>query len=350
MDPTKYPSAWLYDAPTRPNYPTPPPSFSQPQDEYTSFHQDAFPYPPESLLPAELALSAASLPIDPLQATTPEDEATIISISTSFHPNAEPSPDTIFSSSDGVLFYIDSATVLKACPTAFVAILMQPLSHPKFRDGNISLDISSPELNVIFHALYGTSPAANRPSFDTLIQAVDRMPSYSIPPTTLIRPGGSLYELLLYHAPLHPLESYALAAHHKLHPLAVSVSSHLLSYDLSKISDDMAERIGATYLNKMMHLHMSRFTALKNILLHPPHPHPPSKECGFEDQRKLTRAWALVSAYLAWDARPADLSTHTMHTALNPLMEHLACTQCHQALEDKIKDVIVQWASVKRTI
>lgn len=247
--------------------------------------------------------------IDPLQSILPgeDNDEAIISISTSFHPTTEPTPDTVFSSSDGVLFYVHSKTVLNACPAAFISILTDPLSHPKFRDGNILLDTPSAELNVIFHALYGTSPAANRPPFDTLIQAVDRMAAYSLPPKTLVRPSGNIHELLLYHAPLHPLEIYALAAHHKLHSLAVSVSSHLLSYDLSNLSDDMAERIGAIYLKKMMLLHMERFTALKAILLHAPHPHPPSKKCGFEDQRKLTRAWALVSAYLAWDARLGSL-------------------------------------------
>jgi len=35
-----------------------------------------------------------------------------------------------------------------------------------------------------------------------------------------------------------------------------------------------------------------------------------------------------------------------MHSALNPLMEHLDCEQCHEVLRDRIKDVVVQWASV----
>jgi len=43
---------------------------------------------------------------------------------------------------------------------------------------------------------------------------------------------------------------------------------------------------------------------------------------------------------------PTDLSTHNMHSALNPLMEHLDCEQCHEVLRDRIKDVVVQWASV----
>ncbi|KAF8970864.1 hypothetical protein BDZ97DRAFT_1694124 [Flammula alnicola] len=111
----------------------------------------------------------------------------------------------------------------------------------------------------------------------------------------------------------------------------------------------MAERIGAVYLRKLLRLHVGRFTSLKGISLHPPLPHPPTKECSFEDQRKLTRAWALVSAYLAWVARPVHIIViqytdlpHTMQTAPNPLMERLACEMCHQALRDRIKGVVVQ--------
>lgn len=66
----------------------------------------------------------------------------------------------------------------------------------------------------------------------------------------------------------------------------------------------MAERIGAVYLKRLFFLHFGRAEALKRILLPPPHPHAPTPSCDFSDQKKLTRAWALASAYLAWDTRP----------------------------------------------
>ena len=36
-----------------------------------------------------------------------------------------------------------------------------------------------------------------------------------------------------------------------------------------------------------------------------------------------------------------------MFKVLEPLMEQLTCEQCHQALKKRMRDVIVQWASVK---
>ena len=36
-----------------------------------------------------------------------------------------------------------------------------------------------------------------------------------------------------------------------------------------------------------------------------------------------------------------------MHKALEPLTEQLTCEQCHQALKMRMRDAIVQWASVK---
>lgn len=398
MDPAQYRTQYSYggstNTPVRPGYPTPPPSSMnyheyEPQpDSYPSYSENyqyegytQTPTPMQSHSPSPLhnqgshdaAAAAASYSIhSPVNqtfsfdthyyssptATSPpaspynDDESDVLSVSTAFHPTAHPHlppVDTIFSSSEGVLFYLHSNTILNTCSTAFHSFLGSHLSNPNLREILIPLDAPSEELNVILHMLYGTSSAAHSPSFETLVNAVDRMPSYSIQPDKHILPSTPLYDLLLSHAPVHPLDVYGLAAYHGLHTLAVSSSSHLLSYSLPSITDGQAERIGAIYLKKLLLLHVDRGASLKKILLQPPHPHPPTRQCGFGEQKRLTRAWALVSAYLAWDAKP-DLSTHSMQSALDPLMEHLDCEPCHQALRDRINDVIVQWASVGRTI
>ena len=180
---------------------------------------------------------------------------------------------------------------------------MSSLAEPRFRITTVTVEAPSTELNIVLHAIYKTSPAAHSPDIETIIRAVDRMPPWSIWPKDLLTPSNSLYELLLSYAPLRPLEIYALASYHGLEDLAINVSPYLLSYDLSTITDETAKRIGPVYLKKLMLLHINRSTDLKAILLLPPHPHPPVKTCDFEDQKKLTRAWALASAYLIWDAR-----------------------------------------------
>lgn len=142
------------------------------------------------------------------------------------------------------------------------------------------------------------------PPFETLVTAVKRFPTYGLRPKARIAPSMPLFQLLLSHAPLFPLELYALASQFDLYELAVSTSSHLLSFQLSSLTDDMAERIGPVYLKRLFFLHFGRADALKRVLLPPPHPHAPTPWCDFTDQKTLTRAWALASAYLAWDARP----------------------------------------------
>ncbi len=77
-----------------------------------------------------------------------------------------------------------------------------------------------------------------------------------------------------------------------------------LSYHLPGLTDELVDRIGPRYLKRLFFLHMGRADALKRILLPPPHPHPPTLWCDFEEQKRLARAWALASAYLAWEARP----------------------------------------------
>jgi hypothetical protein len=201
------------------------------------------------------------------------------------------------------------------------------------------------------------------PPFSTLVTAVTRLPYYGIHPKSYITQTTQLYTLLLSYAPLYPIELYALSASFDLYDLAVSTSSHLLSFPLSSLTDAMAESIGPVYLKRLFFLHFGRIDALRRVLLPPPMPHPPTPSCDFGDQKKVTRAWALASAYLAWDARPGwflifsltghthsamlDLSTSTMESALTPLTEHLTCDQCRQVLAERIKTLVVQWSFVK---
>jgi hypothetical protein len=288
-------------------------------------------------------------------------------VSTTFYPAAQHlpiPPDTVLLSSDSVFFYVHSQFLLTASENGFMGVLPAPPPSSPDQESVISLPDDSVVLNVILHTLYEMSCAQYSPTFEVLITAVNRLPAYGIVPKTRIAPSAPLFSLLLSYAPLHPLELYALAATYDLYDLAVSTSSHLLSFPLASLTDDMAGRIGPVYLKRLFFLHFGRSDALKRVLLPPPHPHAPTPECDFTEQKKLTRAWALASAYLAWDARPGkisyfiamsgyepvfetDLSTSTMESALRPLAEHLTCEHCQQALRDRIKNLVVQWSVVK---
>jgi hypothetical protein len=198
----------------------------------------------------------------------------------------------------------------------------------------------------MLHAIYDMSCAHYAPSFEILVAAVTALKTHGIPLHPRVRPSTHLYTLLMSHAPLYPLELYALAATYDLYDIAVPTSSHLLSLSLASLTDDMAQRIGPVYVKRLFFLHFGRAEALKRLLLPPPHPHAPTPFCDFTEQKKLTRAWALASAYLAWDARP-DLSTSTMESALSPLGDHLACDLCQGVLKDRIKNLVISWSVVK---
>ncbi|KAL4075909.1 hypothetical protein V8B97DRAFT_112667 [Scleroderma yunnanense] len=297
------------------------------------------PTPPESF---------ASSPAD-----SPHDENSLVSVSTTFFPGAQLhslSPDLVLLSSDSVFFYVHLHLLLSTSENNFNMLLPPP---PKMNHSPMGPIVVLPEssvtLNIVLHAIYDISCAHYSPSFESLSAALASMITFGISVKHHVTRSTHLHALLLSHAPLYPLELYALAASYDLYDLAVPTSSHLLSFSLASLTDEMADRIGPRYLKRLFFLHFGRADALKRLLLPPPHPHPPTATCDFTEQKKLTRAWALASAYLAWDARP-DLSTNTMESALAPLGEQLSCEQCKLTLQERLKILIVQWSVVKRTI
>ncbi|OJT09044.1 hypothetical protein TRAPUB_69 [Trametes pubescens] len=253
----------------------------------------------------------------------------IVSVSTTFHPGAnllQITPDLILLSSDGVFFYVHTTQVLSMSNNHFNGMLSPTAVKAKTRD-DLGLVLPLPEaatvLNIVLHAVYELSCAHYHPGIDTLIVAVDAMPTYGLRPSVHIAPSTPLYSLILSQAPVQPINAYALAAAHDLYDLAVPVSSHLLSFVLHTLTDEAATRIGPVYLKRLFFLHLGRLEALKRLLLPPPHPHSPTADCDFTEQKKLTRAWALASAYLAWDARPGTrISGFQNHRSILNMVIH----------------------------
>ncbi|RDB22324.1 hypothetical protein Hypma_010493 [Hypsizygus marmoreus] len=291
----------------------------------------------------------------PLKALQPNSTTLTIegppvgSISPVFNLGVHPAgSNLIFASSDSVFFYVHTDVVLQQSPSAFQSLLLGLLVHepPKTI---VKIPEPSNVLDIILRVLYGIPGGDNPPLFDTFVAAIDKMPVYGINPKDHIVPSSPSYTYLLAFASRFPLELYALAAHYEIHDLAVSTSSYLLSHSLASIDDETAQRIGPIYLKRLLCLHISRFDALKRILLDPPHPHPPTKECDFTQQKALARAWTLVSAYLACDARP-DLSSSSIELAFNSLYEQTTCSLCLETLTTRLQDVTTRWACVNRTI
>ncbi|KAF5328173.1 hypothetical protein D9619_013434 [Psilocybe cf. subviscida] len=211
------------------------------------------------------------------------------------------------------------------CPEAFGSYLDPPSSTTDYPMNTVGLDCPSTVLNIIIHALYDISPESYEPSADIIISSVDLMPGYAIMPEKVIFPGCVLYDYILGFMPLRPLDVYAMAAHHKIHPLAVHASSYLHSIDTHLIAEDVCIRIGPVYLTKLARLHVQRFTALKDALLLPPEMHPATPNCTLKQQHDATRVWAHLCADPIWDTKPVDLAVQAIENTLQQLMGSLPC-------------------------
>lgn len=252
-------------------------------------------------------------------AGTPEEDeeegGTLVSVSTTFYPGAthdsQPA-DILLMSKDSVFFYVHSSRLLGASHNGFNHLVSESRKLDNAEQQGSIIPVAEPSdvLNIILHAIYDMSCAHYAPSFSTLEHAVNAMKVYGVSLRDHIHRGTHLYSSLISHAPLCAIDLYVLAASHDIYDLAAATSSHLLSFPLSSLSDEQAKRMGPVYVKRLFFLHFGRAEALKRLLLNPPHPHAPTTWCDFTEQKKLTRAWALASAYLAWDARPGLYRDH----------------------------------------
>jgi len=286
-------------------------------------------------------------------AETPEEElgdSIVVSLSAAFHPDAhldELDPDVVVVSSDQVSFYVHYHKLLRASRTQFAGLISKQTDGTRPTIFQVAQD--AVVLNVMMHGLYDLSCSHYHPTFDVIIAALEGLKAYGVSLSEVLKRESPTYNLFLGQAPLQPIRAFALACENELEDLAIAISPHLLGYSLADLSDELAVRIGPRYMKRLCILHHSRLRILRELLLAPPFPHAPTPRCSFMDQKALTRAWALASAQLAWDARP-DISTHTIRGMLEPLREQLGCDLCRNTLDSRINQAVVQWSLADRTI
>jgi hypothetical protein len=351
---------------------------SEPDFDFYMDREDSnqFLTPPVRFLPISFAMFWQLIPLNyqrkESQDSCQDDEPVANqAVSTSFFPGAPvcgSASDLILVARDSVHFYVHSHVLMCGSGNGFNCML--PIAHQDshyFDPSQPILAVSehSSVFNIVLHAIYERSCTQYSPSFDTLVGAVSALRKYGVDPKYMIVPSTPLYDTLLTQASARPLDLFALAAQNDLYDLAVAASFHLLSFSLSTISDEMAERIGPIYLKRLFFMHLGRAEVLKTILLPPPYPHNPTPDCDYSQQQNLTRAWTLASAYLAWDARAGaseneiyivlnaqhniqlDLSTSAMESTLSPLGDHLLCELCRTSLSERIQVLTARWASIK---
>lgn len=270
-------------------------------------------------------------------------------ISSAFPPDSEqlpPDPDLILYSRDYVHFCVHESILREK--GAFCHLIPSTGGDCE-NTPIIRLGDSSNIVNIILHAIYERSLDAFCPTLDEVIMAVDRMPAYGIQPQAIITRSNPLYVFTLSISPIYPLQVYAFAARHKIESLTVDCSSHLLSFPLDSISDDVAALMGPLYLKRLFELHRRRQRELRELILRPSRPHAPSRRCDFTKQREVDKAWTVAAACLVADGR-ADVSNNKLHETFKTVLSHTNCRLCRDSVTDRIQRIIEEWSSSKTTI
>ncbi|KAI0675640.1 hypothetical protein C8Q78DRAFT_1074643 [Trametes maxima] len=267
------------------------------------------------------------------------------STSPTFHSNLVVDncpPDLTIISVDGVRFHGHRSWILSISSNSFAGLLTESTD-------NLTLPEHAIVIDIVLHITYGMFYAGQLPPLDATDAALKALMKYGMPIQALSSPGSPFYQLILSYAPYYPIEAYALAAHHNLEDLAVAISSHLLAYDLTTLSDELATKMGPVYFNRLYNLQRARLAALRNIILHPPASHPPTEDCDEEKQKELGRAWAFASAQIVWNALPST-SIPALTLAFAQSGSAVGCPECHTMLQKRVQEVANEWSAVKRTI
>ena len=237
----------------------------------------------------------------------------------------------------GVCFYAHLEQILQVSRNRFNNLIPASLDAD-LPDQPLTLAVphSPAVFSIVLYTIYGWPSAAAAPTLDEILTAVDALHLYGVPLSTCVKPDTPLWSLLQQCAPLRPLDIYAMAGQYELELLAVSVSSQLLSVDLSVLPDEVAVKMGARYLYRLANLQTKRMTNLRQLLLQPPNIHVPSSTCSVALQkRNLTAAWAEASMGLAWIAKPGKYYTvyhsidRSLHHRRSAYERHKTCDRTH---------------------
>ncbi|KAF9256881.1 hypothetical protein L218DRAFT_949615 [Marasmius fiardii PR-910] len=254
--------------------------------------------------------------------------------------------DMTLLSNDSVVFYTHERTLLQASNNSFRNLL--PLqTGTEYEERVVFLpDIASPELEIMLLAVHNV-PASRNGSMGIQVQPVmrgiDFLSEYGITPSTCITPASHLYQHMLFLAPFHSLEIFAIAAQYGLVSLAVTVSSHTLMHDLSQLSDDLLRRAGAIYVLRLHQLHMERLQTLKMLLTAELGLHNPTPECDFVSQKRLKEMWTIAVANLLFLTKP-DTTTTLIKEKITEYTSALTCPDCLRLRDNQLNKVISEWS------
>ncbi|KAK7039033.1 hypothetical protein VNI00_010425 [Paramarasmius palmivorus] len=233
-------------------------------------------------------------------------------VSPDFGPDVEgsrrPPTNIILISKDSVLFHADEYSLLQFSNNCFKGLLPLP-SRDRDKRMIFLRDLHSSELDVLLQAIYGITPKSSTDGngiveLRLLSRGIGWLPVFGIPPKSVVLPYTYIFARILSFAPVHPLETYAIAGRYDIHDLAVAASSHTLPVELSNVGEELATCMGARYLSRLFSLHLNRKATLLSLLSKEPEYHDQTENCRFTDQREAKSRWNTAMASLVWDVRP----------------------------------------------
>ncbi|KAL1706787.1 hypothetical protein EV121DRAFT_200548 [Schizophyllum commune] len=294
------------------------------------------------------------------------------SMSTAFHlVVTTPPPDAVLISNDNVHFFVKGIRLFPAFRNLLPArgplvsglpSARGPLGLPSMRGLPVAglpsarAPDTAETLNIILHAALNRELVGFAPSVRAVGAALDRFNAYGLDASVLLAPGRPLHKLLASQIPTAPLAVYVVAARADAGALAAAASAYLLAEPVHKISDEVAEAMGAVYLKRLFMLHRRRVDALRELLGRAPGMHAKGDGEwvheggkgdgeGCKERGVLARRWDIVTAEIVVNAKP-DTPTSHIESRLSSIVRHLACELCKTSLEERIQECVADWSAV----
>ncbi|GJE88532.1 hypothetical protein PsYK624_046150 [Phanerochaete sordida] len=263
-------------------------------------------------------------------------------------------PDTVLITTDSIAFYVHRCRLLSWSMNDFGGLLIKQESFKSLGIASCVPQLLSAKddavlLSVILCVIYDLWATLPTFGLHDLAAGIRALRHYGVDARALVAPQKPLMDVLLTHASLDPLEVFAIAAENNLEPLAIRASPYLLTFDFSSLADELARRIGCSYLLRLHLLCHSRMVFLRGLLLDQHEAHSPTSECSPKEQRIFEGAWATTIASLAWEADP-DLSATRLKNALEEAEAHAKCSDCKAGAKKRVKDIVRKWNALQRTI
>ena len=189
-------------------------------------------------------------------------------VSPIFFPDARldgNSEDLILLSSDSICFHVSSTQLILSSNNGFGSHLPLTGAFATSDDGSlpmIRLSHVSTVINIVLHAAYNIACSELNSEFEDVELAIAAFDVYGLNVRKALSSDSPLYVTMLSFVPLRPIDVYALAAKYDLAELAARASGHLMAFKLSSLTDEMAEKIGASYLKKLFLFHIERIEAV----------------------------------------------------------------------------------------